>query len=167
MEIYKIFSNCTKHSYYLNVINFVRVHTVLKHCIMTLISKEIEIQDKISTVFEALINQKERIRRQLRKTRHSYDAICDKHIHSGFKTEAEWLEASNKHYIKYQEYDTYCCLTEIITDYRSVEGIFPEYLDMLQNLENIMLKYAAEERYEVAAILKNWLDKLTESIQRY
>lgn len=131
---------------------------------MTLISKEIEIQDKISAVFEALINQKELIRIQLRTTRNSYAAICDKHIHSGFKTEAEWLEISNQHQNKFLEYDTYCCLTDIITDYRSIEGIFPEYQDMLRNLESIMLKYAAEERYEVAAILKNWIDRLKESI---
>lgn len=136
----------------------------LKLQIMTLISKEIEIQEKIATVFESIIHQKELIRIQLRNTRDTYDAICDKHINSGFKTESEWLEASNMHQNKFLEYDTYCCLIDILSDYRSIEGIFPEYLDMVNNLKNIMLKYADEERYEVAAILKNWIEKLDDSI---
>lgn len=134
---------------------------------MSLISKEAEIQERLATIFDKLIFQKEEIRKELMLTRTNYQQVCDRHILSGFRAEFEWIQASDNHQSKFIEYDIHCYLIDILTDYRSVEGIFPEYLDMLQNLENIMLKYAAEERYEVAAILKNWLDKLTESIQRY
>ncbi|MFD2969745.1 hypothetical protein [Sphingobacterium bambusae] len=131
---------------------------------MTIISREIEIQEKLSTIFDELIDQKEHIRHQLAQSRQVYKQVCDQHILSGFASESEWLEATQLHQEKFIEYDAHCYLLDILTDYRDIEGYFPEYIDMLANLEAIMLKFAQEERYEVSAIIKQWLNKLIKSL---
>ncbi|MFD1769106.1 hypothetical protein [Sphingobacterium suaedae] len=131
---------------------------------MTIISREVEIQDRLSTIFEDLMTTKESIRRELIQTRHTYKQVCDKHILSGFRTEVEWVEASHNHQQKFLEYDTHCYLIDILSDYRDIEGYFPEYLDMLANVESVMLRFATEERYEVSAIIKHWLGKLIQTL---
>ncbi len=131
---------------------------------MTIISREIEIQEKLSTIFDELIDQKEHIRHQLVRSRQVYKQVCDQHILSGFSSENEWLEATQQHQQKFLEYDAHCYLLDILADYRDIEGYFPEYIDMLANLEAVMLKFAQEERYEVSAIIKQWLNKLIKSL---
>lgn len=131
---------------------------------MTIISKEVEIQDRLSTIFEELKDKKEAIRRELIETRHNYKQVCDRHIHSGFRSEMEWVEASYNHQQKFLEYDTHCYLIDILSDYRDIEGYFPEYLDMLANIESVMIKFANDERYEVSAIIKRWLVKLIQTL---
>lgn len=131
---------------------------------MTIISREVEIQDKLSTIFEELINQKESVRHELVQSRQTYKQVCDKHIMSGFSSELEWIEATQHHQKKFLEYDTHCYLIDIISDYRDIEGFFPEYIDMLANLETIMFKFASDERYEVSAIIKLWLNKLIKTL---
>ncbi|GHE23084.1 hypothetical protein [Sphingobacterium griseoflavum] len=131
---------------------------------MTIIPREIEIQEKLSTIFDELVDQKEHIRCQLARSRQLYKQVCDEHIFSGFSTEVAWLEATQQHQQKFLEYDAHCYILDILTDYRNMEGYFPEYIDMLANLENIMLRFAREERYEVSAIIKPWLQKLIKSL---
>ncbi|WP_437921674.1 hypothetical protein [Sphingobacterium sp. LRF_L2] len=126
---------------------------------MTIISKELEIQDRLSSIYETLIKEKEVVRQDLAKTRHNYKKVCDKHILSGFQSEMEWIEASHLHQQKFLEYDTHCYLIDILSDYRDIEGYFPEYIHMLANIEMVMFKFAKEERYEVSAIIKLWLNK--------
>lgn len=127
---------------------------------MTIISKETEIQGKLSSIFDELISKKESIRKELIETRLTYKRVCDKHILSGFTSEYEWLEATNNHQNKFVEYDIHCYLIEILSDYRNIEGDFPEYPDMTNTLESVMFKFANEERYEVSAIIQIWLNKL-------
>lgn len=131
---------------------------------MTIISKEVAIQDKLSTIFDEMINQKENIRRELVHTRNRYKSICELHITSGFNTEYDWVVATDKHEEKYLQYDAYCYLIELLTDYRDIEGYFPEYEDMLYNLEQLMFKFARTEQYEVSAIIKCWLSKFLTSM---
>jgi len=131
---------------------------------MTIISREVEIQDKLSTIFDELVGQKELIRHQLVQSRQSYKQICDKHIFSGFSSELEWMDASAHHEQKFREYDVHCYLIDVLSDYRDIEGCFPEYIDMLANVENIMIKFANEEQYEISAIIKLWLSKLIKSL---
>ncbi|KGE13670.1 hypothetical protein [Sphingobacterium deserti] len=131
---------------------------------MTIISREVEIQDKLSTIFEELMDQKELIRDELVQSRQSYKQICDKHIFSGFSSELEWMDATEHHEQKFREYDVHCYLIDVLSDYRDIEGCFPEYIDMLANVENIMIKFANEEQYEISAIIKLWLNKLIKSL---
>ncbi|MEJ5056377.1 hypothetical protein [Sphingobacterium sp. MYb382] len=133
---------------------------------MTMISKETAIQEKLSALFDELLSKKENIRVQLMETRNTYQQICEKHILSGYRLEGEWLEVSDFHQNKFVEYDMHCYLIDILSDYRNIEGFFPEYQDMMDTLDMLMLRFAGEERYELAAIIKAWLVRFNETVEK-
>ncbi|MBE8723204.1 hypothetical protein [Sphingobacterium pedocola] len=127
---------------------------------MAIISTEAEIQERLSAVYEELINAKDLIRHELIESRLNYDKACDKHIQTGFRCEYEWIDAEISHQENFIKYDIYCHLLEIVNDFRDLYGQFPEYHQMYVTLNLIMLQLAREEKYELAAILKNWVDRI-------
>lgn len=127
---------------------------------MAIISRNWEIQEELSAMYNSLILEKNKIQKELVISRFVYKSICEKHINNGFNHEQEWLKADRFHYDKYQEYDMYCHITEIIHDFQDLYGHFPEYDEMYVTLYQIMLRFADEEEYELAAIIKRWVDKI-------
>lgn len=130
---------------------------------MTIVSKETEIQDRISTVYDNLITEKESIYEAFLHTR-EHHLTAHNEILAGFFPDGEWEDNQNVDQQNFVEYDIYCYLVDIISDYRDIEGGFPEYLDMIANLEQVMLKFARRENYEVSAIIKRWLQKLIDTL---
>lgn len=53
----------------------------------------------------------------------------------------------------------------IVNDFKDLNGKFPEYSEMHLTLEQIMLKLANQEKYELAAIIKLWVDRINKAIQ--
>jgi hypothetical protein len=49
---------------------------------------------------------------------------------------------------------------EIINDFQDLYGHFPEYGEMYSTLHQIMLRFAAVEEYELASIMKRWVDRI-------
>jgi hypothetical protein len=108
----------------------------------------------------SLILEKNKIQKELVISRFVYKSICEKHINEGFNHEQEWLKADRVHYVKYLEYDMYCHIVEIINDFQDLYGHFPEYGEMYSTLHQIMLRFAAVEEYELASIMKRWVDRI-------
>lgn len=131
---------------------------------MPIISKEEEIQDELASVYDLMLDKKEIIKTELVICRKSFDIACNNHIDSGFLTEKDWVAANNSHYLKFIEYEVYCHIIEIINDFKDLHGKFPEYTEMYLTLEHIMLDFAYTEKYELAAIIKHWLDKINKAI---
>lgn len=123
--------------------------------------KEYTIQDHLNTIYDQLISKNDRLKKELYKSRVYYNNICNSHIESGFQQEAEWMDATRKHQRKFLEYDTYCFLIDMISNYRNIDGTFLAYQEMLLAVEENMLAFAREEKYEVSAILKEWLTKFS------
>ncbi|MBL1410016.1 hypothetical protein [Sphingobacterium faecale] len=134
---------------------------------MALIPKETELQEKLTMIFEDLLLKKENIKKDLVRTRTDFNSACDTHIKSGFKLEQDWLDANLCHRLKFIEYEMYCHIAEVLNDFKDIYGQFPEYIEMHQTLNHIMIQLAQEEKYELAAITKLWVDKIESTIQEY
>lgn len=131
---------------------------------MPIISKEHQIQEELSRIYESIILQQNRIKEELNNSRSYFDSICDKHIQEGFVLDMDVNHAKRSHQTKFVEYDIYCHIIEVINDYMDINGQFPEYKDMFFTLEDIMLQLAHEEKYELAGILKKWVDEIKNAI---
>lgn len=134
---------------------------------MALISKETELQEELTAVYELLLIKKERVKEELIISRKDFNRACDLHIRNGFKCDKDWISADISHQHKFIEYEMYCHIIEILNDFRDIYGQFPEYLEMYSTLNHIMIQLADEEKYELAAITKLWVDKLDEAIQEH
>lgn len=134
---------------------------------MALISKETELQEKLTAVYEHLVTRKEGVKKELVQTRKDFNKACEMHINNRFNLENTWVDANINHQHKFIEYEMYCHLTDILDDFRDIYGQFPEYLEMNQTLNQIMIDLADTEKYELAAITKLWLDKINHIIQEY
>lgn len=134
---------------------------------MALIPKETELQEELTAIFEDLLTKKESVKKELVRTRKDFNAACDLHIKSGFKSDNEWISANICHQLKFVEYEMYCHMIDILNDFKDIYGQFPEYLEMHQTLNQIMIQLANEEKYELAAITKLWVDKIDHTIQEY
>lgn len=131
---------------------------------MPIISKEEEIQEELNVVYTLLLDKKEIVRTELQRIRKNFDDACDNYINSGFPSENTWEDVNNSHHTKFIEYEIYCQLVEIINDFKDLHGQFPDYIEMGHTLEQIMLKLAKHEKYELAAIMKLWVDKINNII---
>lgn len=131
---------------------------------MSIISKEEEIQENLASVYDILLNHKETIKIELISVREYFDEVCDKHIASGFTSENNWIGAKQQHKSKFIEYEIYCQIFEVINDFKDHHGHFPEYHEMYQTLYHIMIQFANNEKYELAAIIKLWVDKINKAI---
>lgn len=127
---------------------------------MNTISRNWEIQEELSEMYNSLVSEKNKVKNELVISRFIYKTICEKHINNNYNHEQEWLQADRRHHGKYLEYDMYCHIVEIIHDYRDLYGQFPEYTEMHATLLQIMLQFAQEEEYELAAIMKRWVDRI-------
>ena len=132
---------------------------------MSIISKEHQIQEQLSRIYESLVNNQDKIKNDLNTNKVTSNKLCDTHIQENFLYEKTVLQAKkDMQQIKFIEYDVYCHIIEIINDYMDINGQFPEYIDMYNTLENIMLQLAKEEKYELASILKRWVDEIKTAI---
>ena len=127
---------------------------------MAIISRKWEIQEELSEMYDSLISEKDKVKKELVISRFIYKTICEKHINDDYNHEQEWLQADRTHYDKYLEYDMYCHIVEIIHDFRDLYGHFPEYDEMYATLHQIMIRFAEKEEYELAAIMKRWVDQI-------
>lgn len=50
---------------------------------------------------------------------------------------------------------------------KDIHGQFPEYMEMHRTLSQIMIRLAQDEKYELAAIAKLWVDKIESTIQEH
>lgn len=131
---------------------------------MALITKETALQEELTAIFDRLLTKKEGVKKELVHRRNDFNIACDLHIKNGFKSEQHWINANICHQHKYIEYEMYCHIIEILNDFKDIYGQFPEYLEMHQTLNQIMIRLANEEKYELAAILKLWVDKIENTI---
>lgn len=131
---------------------------------MSLISKEDEIQERLASFHEKLLHKKASIKSELASFRKNFDTACNNHINSGFSREKDWLDSKDIHQEKYIEYEIYCQITEVITDFKDLHGKFPDYQQMYVTIQQIMIQYASNENYELAAILKPWVDRINKAI---
>lgn len=127
---------------------------------MSIISKEEEIQEELASVYELLLSKKDLIQAELTYYREDFNKACNRHIDSGFQSDIDWIEANNNHHFKFIEYDTYCQMIEIMNDFKDLYGKFPEHKEMFDTLQETMLEFARNEKYELAAITKIWVDKI-------
>jgi len=132
---------------------------------MPIISKELQIQEELARIYELLINRQKLIKEELNTSRLNFNSICDRHMQDGFLCDYDVHHANNSHQVKFVEYDIYCHIIEIINDYMDIHGQFPEYREMFDTLEHIMLQLAGEEKYELAGILKVWVDRIKNAIR--
>lgn len=134
---------------------------------MALISKETELQEELTTVYDLLQIRKEGVKKELVRSRKEFNIACDLHINNCFTYEETWLDANINHHTKFIEYEMYCHLSDILDDFRDIYGHFPEYVEMHQTLKQIMITLAEVEKYELAAITKLWVDKINIIIQEH
>lgn len=132
---------------------------------MALISKETELQEELTAIFEDLLIKKEHVKKELVHIRRDFNTACDLHIQSGFNADNDWIYANNCHQHKFIEYEMYCHIIDILSDFQDIYGYFPEYIQMHSTLNQIMIQLADEEKYELAAIAKLWVDKIESTIQ--
>lgn len=133
--------------------------------IMPIISKEIEIQEGLASVYDSLLDKIDNMKMSLSNSRNTFKNACKRFIENGFNTEDEWIKANELHETKFLEYDIYCHIQEIINDFKDLHGQFPEYYQMYRTLDNIMLQFAHQEEYELAAMIKLWVDRIKAAIR--
>ncbi|TDQ77009.1 hypothetical protein [Sphingobacterium yanglingense] len=134
---------------------------------MALIPRETELQEGLTAIFDHLLLKKEGVKKELVRTRKDFNKACDHHIKNGFQSEQEWVNANICHQNKFIEYEMYCHIIDILNDFKDIYGQFPEYIEMHRTLNQIMIKLAQDEKYELAAIAKLWVDKIESTIQEY
>lgn len=127
---------------------------------MAILSREAEIQTELLNVYEMLISTKDIVYSELISLRKNFSKVCDTNICSGYRHEKEWLHITSSHQEKFLEYDTYCLVVDIVNDFKDLNGQFPDYLDMYETLSQVMLRLANQEQYELAAVLKPWVDRI-------
>ncbi|SRR5690606_2355623 len=127
---------------------------------MPIISRNSEIQEELTKMYDLLLSERNKIQKELVLFRKIYKNSCEKHINDNFNHEKEWLHADQCHYNKFIEYDMYCHLVEIVNDFKDPMGYFPEYHEMYWTLHHVMLRFAEKEKYEIAGIIKIWVDRI-------
>ncbi len=131
---------------------------------MSLISKETVLQERIITVIENLKIKIEDLRRELMECCEMFNKVCNEHIESGYRESNKLAEVSLIHQKKSEEFDIHKKLLDIISDYADINGYLPDYQEMIDQLENLMLNYAQFEEYEIAASIKKWHSSFYEAI---
>lgn len=134
---------------------------------MALIPKETELQEGLMAIFDTLLLKKGYVKSELVHMREEFNIACDEHIQNGFKSDQGWMKANICHQHKFMEYEMYCHLIDIVNDFKDIYGQFPDYLEMYQTLNQLMIQLAEEEKYELAAIIKLWVDKIEDIIQEH
>ena len=132
---------------------------------MAIISKEAEVQEELSSIYEHLLSKRSRIHNELKSIRRRFEKQCDAYILNGYNGEKSPIITNKIYHTKFVEYDTHCHIIDIINDFKDVYGYFPEYGEMFNTLTDTMLQFAKEENYECAAFVKIWVDQIQKIIQ--
>jgi hypothetical protein len=132
---------------------------------MPLITKEEEIQEELSSVYDLLLDKKEMVRLELEFIEKNFNKACSSHNTKIITHDNIQDDVQKKHQLKLIEYEIYCQIIDIVNDFKDLNGKFPEYSEMHLTLEQIMLKLANQEKYELAAIIKLWVDRINKAIQ--
>ncbi len=122
----------------------------------TIVSKDFEIQENLIVLFEDLQNNIHDLRNQI----DDFKIISNNII---VLDQEENIFSLKQQYI-FHQLDTITHISEVITDYRGLDGTFQDYKDMLNQIEEIMLNKAESEDYETASIIKKWYDKFIKAI---
>ena len=128
---------------------------------MPIISKEHQIQEQLAKIYEDIVYRHASIKTDLKDNKITINTFCHKGLQNNFISDKNTFRANQ---IQFIEYDIYSHIIEIINDYMDINGQFPEYRDMYNTLESIMLQLANEEKYELAGILKRWVDEIKNAI---
>lgn len=131
---------------------------------MALISRNLEIQEGLSIIYDSILKERNRTQKELVLSRLVYKNLCEKHILNDYDFERQYLKAEKCHFNKFMEYDLYCLIVDILNDFRDLQGYFPEYEQMHITLNDLMLSLANEEKYELAAAIKTWIQKIHHTI---
>ncbi len=129
---------------------------------MPLISKHKEVQLHLSTMYDSLHNNVEKMKKELKAHRSDYENACHMHIKSGFQLEKLWLKADRNYQNKFKEFETNCFLLEILTEYRDEEGNFMHLEEFIITLESLLKLFIDQEAYETCAVIKKWQDHIKE-----
>lgn len=132
---------------------------------MSIVSQEEVIQDELIQIHQLLLKKKELIKAELTFLKSDFDRTYNGFINIDV-SEEELISSKTKHQHKLYEYDFYSHIIDIINDFKDIYGQFPEYREMQETLEQTMRQLANNEKYELAAILKPWVDKITTAISK-
>ncbi len=122
----------------------------------------IEIQKVIIAVFEELtaINE-ETFKKQFQAGYSQRNALIS-HVYSGYKKHEELNEKKSKWEKLGLEYRVQKGLIDIFRNYRDLYGYFPEYSDLISEIDELISTAIKKEEFEIAALIKVWRDKLPE-----
>lgn len=132
---------------------------------MSIVSQEEVIQDELIQIHQLLLKKKELVKAELTFLKSDFDRTYNGFINIDV-SEEELISSKTKHQNKLYEYDFYSHIIDIINDFKDIYGQFPEYREMQETLEQTMRQLANNEKYELAAILKPWVDKITTAISK-
>lgn len=127
---------------------------------MAIISKQAELQEELTFVYEELLDKQLIIEKELKLLRKSFNN-SDETITINLNTKNNFSFYTNKTFEdKLLEYDITCHIIDIINDFKDIYGYFPEYKQMYNTLYETMLQLADKENYECAFFLKLWVDRI-------
>ncbi|AIM38228.1 hypothetical protein ACFX5U_16510 [Sphingobacterium sp. SG20118] len=131
---------------------------------MSIVSKDLEIQENLITLIEDLQNNIHDISHRIADYGQLYNQARNRIGAYDDRNEKITDQIGEKHHNLYHKKKALNYLFEIIMDYRDANGIYHEYDDMIAQVENIMLAFAEKEQYEDAATIKKWHDRLHKAI---
>lgn len=145
-----------------NNINFNYIK--IKRRIMSLVSKDSEIQENITVLVEDLQNTIHDLKNRIADYGHLYNEARVRNIASDVYNEEMADQIGEKHHSIYHKMKSLHYLLEIINDYEDGNGMYHDHHDMIDQIQQIMLSYAEKENYEAAATIKKWYDRLHAAI---
>src|SRR5690606_41940968 len=101
--ILKTYKSYVNHKTILNPICYNIL--IIKDTVMNTSSRNWEIQEELSEMYNSLVSEKNKVKNELVISRFIYKTICEKHINNNYNHEQEWLQADRRHHGKYLEYD--------------------------------------------------------------
>ncbi|PUV21439.1 hypothetical protein [Sphingobacterium athyrii] len=131
---------------------------------MAIISKNMEIQERIIGTFEELQSAIHGLESQLVEFELLFNQACDRHIASDFQKECLLDRISSRHVTILSRHESLQLIQETVSAYRDYDGLFLDHKQLLQSLELLMLNHAEREEYEIAAIIKKWYEKFVRAV---
>lgn len=131
---------------------------------MPIISKHMEMQEKIISTFEALEHTLSPLKVQLAESALLKEKAFDRYIASNFQKEYLLERVNSRHDTFELHYHTLLLVYDTILAFQDFDGMFIDPKQLLFSLEILMLKHADDEKYEMAAIIKEWHEKFSEAV---
>lgn len=126
---------------------------------MPLISKQRDMQLQLSSMYDKLQTNVEKMKEELKTHRSWYEDACHMHIKSGFQLEKLWLKADQNYQDKFREFEIHCFLLDIFSDYKDEEGNFIHLQEFLLTLDALIERFTRQEAYEICAIVLKWKNR--------